>query len=181
MNLKFLFGFLPLLKAATAAVEDGYLVPADTVPGVYVVRFGDDGNTTTTRIDIDIGPLTANLSPPAKRSLLSTGSAKFARQLERRLSSGKTNYINAPNGVCGREITYMFTSDLILAVCNYDRTVVFMPGQAVDDFNEIMDGNYGYWETGWVHMGDLYGDVTFWRDWRGFRICSNLNGGYVGK
>jgi hypothetical protein len=105
-----------------------------------------------------------------------------------------------------RKITYITTADLILAVCNYDSksqpgpvdgskprtltctdfpfpldTVGWMPGQAVDDFNEIMNGTFGFWETGWVHMGGFYGDLTFWRDLRGYRICSNPNGGYMGK
>ena len=56
-----------------------------------------------------------------------------------------------------------------------------LPGNAVDVFNAILDQEYGAWRTGWVHLADVYGDLSFWRDWRGIRICENLNGGIISK
>src|SRR5688500_2698678 len=87
MHLKLLFGFLPLFAAATT-LADGYIVPKDIAPGFYVVNFHEDGNTTTERVDVGAAAQTVTL--PEKRSLLSTGSAKYARQLTKRVTWGST-------------------------------------------------------------------------------------------
>lgn len=212
MHLKFLLGFLSLLTAATAVAEGGYVVPTDAAPGFYTVEFHEDGNTTTQKIDLDAAPLVPG--PPEKRS---PPSAKFARQLQKRISWGGSgrwmaehneynsltvawrNYLNGGGGFLQNRITYFITDHLVLAVCHYGRAfrpvplleafkpltfslvwdVVWLPGQAVDDFNYVMDQNVGYWQTGWVHMGGWHGDFSFWRDYRGHRICDNLGGGTV--
>jgi hypothetical protein len=216
MHLKFLFSFLPLFTAA-AALADGYVVPNDIAPGFYVVNFHEDGNTTTKRVEVDAATRTVNL--PEKRSLLSNGSAKYARQLTKRATFGGTgrimaeqaqynsltlawrNYFGGGGTLEGRHI-WFFTSDrLVLAVCVYgskfpikaspslettDTNVslsltlagqLSLAGHVVDNFNGFLDQQLGFWQTGWANEV-LY---TFWRDYRGFQICGNLNGGFVPK
>ncbi|KAK1834486.1 hypothetical protein QBC39DRAFT_252071 [Podospora conica] len=197
MHIKLLLPLLPLLAAATAVTEGGYIVPKDIAPGFYTVDFHDDGTTTTTRVDFDDTPPTS--SPPETRSLLGADSAKFARQLTRRVTWGSTNRVMSEqaqynsltdrwknwfakgNGVGSQRISYFTTDRLVLACCNYQNWELPLPPQAVDDFNRLLDQQLGSWRTGWAHFGGVYGDVSFWRDHRGVQICGNLKGGVVPK
>ncbi|KAK0748886.1 hypothetical protein B0T18DRAFT_444879 [Schizothecium vesticola] len=189
MHLRLLFGFLPLFTAA-AALADGYVVPKDIAPGFYVVNFHEDGNTTTERVEVDAAPQTVNL--PEKRSLLSTGSAKYARQLTKRATIGSTgrvmaehdqynsltlawrNYFGGGGTLEGRHIWFFTSDQLVLAVCVYGTGHLSLAGHVVDDFNGLLDQQLGFWHTGWGNEV-LY---TFWRDYRGIQICGNLNGGF---
>ncbi|KAK1753921.1 hypothetical protein QBC47DRAFT_403315 [Echria macrotheca] len=194
MHLKLLFGLLPLFTAATALAERGvYVVPEDTAPGFYVVNFHDDGNSTLERVDVDAAIRTAH--PPEKRGLLSTGSAKFSRHLTKRVdpSVGATrhymtqqdqynyltgawrDYFNGGGTLAGGHIWFIRTDQLVLAVCVYQSNTLSLQGGDVDAFNGLLDQQLGFWQTGWAN----YYYYTFWRDYRGYQICGNLNGGYV--
>ncbi|KAK4640492.1 hypothetical protein QC761_602295 [Podospora bellae-mahoneyi] len=170
----------------------GFVVPEGTPNGFYEVIVGDDGNTTTVEID----PSThAVIGEPLENRSLPGRSAKLRRQVNSWGATGRTfpnqadynactqgwkNFFNAGSHVPSRTQYFAVSGQAVLAGCNYKYAEVNHGASLVDSFNGFMDGNAGWWRTGWVHFfyhsGTLFPtiDFTFWRDLSGTNFCDNL-------
>ncbi|KAK0672650.1 hypothetical protein QBC41DRAFT_216698 [Cercophora samala] len=187
MQFKTLLALLPFVATTTL----GFIVPEGTPDGFYAVTVDNDGNSTTVEID----PSTlAVIGEPLEKRTLPRNNAKHRRQVNSWGATGQTfpnqgdynactqgwrNFFNAGNTVPSRKQLFAVSGQAVLAGCNYKRNPVNHGAALVDSFNGFMDGNAGWWRTGWVHYYYNPGiapdiDFTFWRDLSGTQFCTNL-------
>ncbi|KAM7182548.1 hypothetical protein V8F20_012870 [Naviculisporaceae sp. PSN 640] len=171
-------------------------MPAGIEPGLYHVIFDTSGTPNISALALDDDRASSRGAPQHvlvgdSRSIMALNprsqSANFSAQdshgsrspvpfpSEEDYNSCTETMVNALNQgmeISGNSILYVHRGEVFLALCNYQSSVQGAAGWEVNDFNSLMDRTYGKWKGAWWWRSGP--NRTFWRDFVGTAICTNM-------
>lgn len=190
MQLKALL--VTLLPVLLGGGVSAFIVPTDIGDGAYSVTFDDAGTANITNLgEIDSGSGSGSDSTDNTDVVVGPADLPISAKIRKRDSSGggggnlfpnhdeynwctntMKNSLDSGKSVPGKSIYFVMRGSVFLALCNYKGSSQGGASWEVTNFNSLIDGAYGKWRRGWWHRSGP--NKTFWRDFQGAAICTNL-------